>query len=82
MALAGLGWERQFVVWSIKGKTWIGLKPFAAIFQELFQSFGAGHVKIISMGDWIGENWSWNFSDSSDNHTEQTAEQLLYFWDH
>lgn len=37
-------------------QTWIGLKSLAAVFPDLFRRFGAGPVKIILMGEWIGEN--------------------------
>ena len=43
-------------------------------FSNLFCAFGEAPVNIISMGNWLGEYWSWNFSGSSDIHSVQAAE--------
>lgn len=55
---------------------WIGVKPLVNVFRDLFGSLATSHVKIKTMGDWNGNSWLWNLSDSVVTLSVQARKQL------
>ncbi|KAI5420226.1 hypothetical protein KIW84_044135 [Lathyrus oleraceus] len=72
--------QRRFLwggVYEIKKQSWIGLKPLAVVFPDLFREFDVAPVNIFSMGNWLGDIWLWNLEDNNNIHSVQAAEQFL-----